>query len=399
MNLMQQGILVEKPRISSIDLVRGLVMVVMALDHVRHFFHDSALLYEPTELGKTTPILFFTRWITHFCAPAFVLLAGVAIRISSRRKSKKDLRGFLITRGLWLIFLELIIIRFSFFFNWYFDLIVFQVIWVIGAAMILMAVLIHLRDYALLALAIVILAGHNLLDGLIVEPTSPLYPAYTCLFRSGYITLTAQSGIQVMYPLIPWLGIMLLGYFLGRWYSKEYDVLRTSYLLIAGLVMLLLFVVLRYINTYGDPSPWKVHHDMTFTVLSFLNCEKYPPSLLFTCMTLAPLLILLSILEKVSIRFLNPLVVFGRVPLFYYILHFYLIHIAALWLFLLRTGRSLGDVDFHISESFGGIEPGSGYSLSVVYVAWLATVLILYPVSLWYSTFKSRQTRWWMSYV
>jgi uncharacterized membrane protein len=399
MHLTQQGILVEKPRISTIDIIRGLVMVIMVLDHVRHFMHADAFQYEPTDLSRTTPFLFFTRFITHFCAPAFVLLAGMAVNISGKRKTKKELRTFLLTRGLWLIFLEVVIIRFSFFFNLYYDFTVLQVIWAIGAAMVAFGLLIQLKESVLLVFGLIILFGHNLTDLVSISATHAMYIPWTLLLKPGYIAINEQAGIQVMYPVIPWLGVLMLGYGLGKWYRKEYDVLRPTYLVITGSAMIFIFIVLRYFNVYGDPHPWTTQKDLTFTVLSFLNCEKYPPSLLFVCMTLGPLLLLLAALEKITVTFLKPLLIFGRVPLFFYILHFYLIHIVTLFLFMQKTGKSWSDLDFHITASFGGITPEGGYSLPYVYLAWISFVIVLYPLCIWYDRIKRSQVHWVVNYV
>ncbi len=399
MQHIQQGVLVEKPRISSIDIVRGLVMVIMVLDHVRHFMHADALLYEPTELSKTTPVLFFTRWITHFCAPAFVLLAGMAIRISAKRKSPSALRYFLLTRGLWLLLLEVIVMRFSFTFNWYFDLIFFQVIWAIGASMIVLALFIQLSEKLILAVSLIILFGHNALDYFNVNETHALYVPFTLLFRSGYIPLTDNSGIMVMYPLMPWLGVLMLGYVVGRWFSHDFDKLRAPYLFITGCAMIVLFVLLRFTNLYGDPHGWEAQHNFMYTVLSFLNCEKYPPSLLYVLMTLGPVFITLAVLEKIKTPILNPLLTIGRVPLFFYIIHFFMIHIVALAIFMVQTGTSWSALDFHVSATFGGITPGSGVSLPYVFVAWVGFVLVLYPLCRWYNAIKSRSNHWFLSYV
>jgi uncharacterized membrane protein len=400
MNLsLQQGVLVERSRISSIDIARGVIMVIMALDHSRHFFDGDSLLYEPTDLAKTTPFLFFTRWITHFCAPGFVLLAGTSIRINMGKKPIGDLSTFLITRGLWLIFLEVVVIRFLIIFNWYYDFSILQVIWAIGMSMIVMALFIRLKDHFILAIALIIIFGHNFLDGVSIDSSNPLYVPALLSFKTGYIAFTETAGLYVGYPFVQWLGIMMLGYVLGKWFSHEYHVLRPTYLLIAGISMVLLFIVLRYINIYGDPRPWEGQKDMMFTILSFLNCEKYPPSLLYILMTIGPLLIAMALLETVRTKVLAPLEIFGRVPLFYYVLHFLFLHLAALLYYLVKTGKSFSDLDFHAGASFGGINPDIGHDLVAVYVAWIAVVVILFPLCYWYSNLKRKKKSWWLSYV
>jgi uncharacterized membrane protein len=392
--------LVEKTRVSSIDLVRGLVMVIMALDHVRDFFHHDSFISEPTNMATTTPVFFFTRWITHFCAPTFVMLAGTSIYLNSQKKSKKELSLFLLSRGAWLMILEVVVIRFSFFFNVYYDLTIFQVIWVIGAAMVCMALIIHLSDYVVLALGLLIIFGHNATDGIQLTTESPFYAIWVALHQTGMIGLTEGKNLLIFYPLLPWLGIMMAGYGLGMIYKKSVDAAkRQRILLIAGFGAITLFVIIRAINIYGDPAPWAAQKNGVFTLMSFLNCTKYPPSLLYSLMTLGPMLIILSLLEKRPMHFLNPLLIFGRVPLFYYILHFYVIHVVSLTFYLQKTGKSLSSLDFHFDRSFGGITPDGGYSLGITYLFWISIVLALYPVCKWYYHYKSTHNNWWLSYL
>lgn len=392
----------SKARISSIDVVRGLVMIIMALDHARDFFHIGAFNYDPTNLETTTPAIFFTRWITHFCAPTFVMLAGTSIYINSQKKGKKDLSMFLLTRGIWLIILEIVVIRFSFFFNLYYDITILQVIWVIGASMICMAGLIHLNYKIILGIGLLILFGHNTTDTLTVTPESSLFGIWTFLLDGGFLALTEGKNIFVVYPLIPWLGIMLLGFCLGRLYAKDYvPKTRQTMLIRIGIIAIALFMLIRFINIYGNPRPWAEQNSSLFTVISFLNCEKYPPSLLYTLMTLGPILILLAMLEKIQLpkRLIQPLVVFGRVPLFYYVLHFFLIHLISLGLFMNKTGKSFSELDFHFNNGFGGITSEGGYSLTITYLLWMAVVVALYPLCAWYNRYKSTHGHWWLSYL
>lgn len=393
-------VLTAKQRISSIDLVRGIVMVIMALDHARDFYHIGAFVYNPTDMATTTPVLFFTRWITHFCAPAFVLLAGTSIYITGHRKSTSDLSVFLLTRGFWLIVVEIVVMRFSFFFNFYYDVTILQVIWVIGASMVCMAALVHIPSRAVLALGLLIIFTHNILDVLQVDPASSFYPVWAVLRQSGFFSVTEGSDILVFYPLIPWLGIMMAGYGLGQLYRTEVSPeARRRTLLRIGSAAVILFVILRLINAYGDPAPWSVQKDWLYTVMSFLNCTKYPVSLLYTLMTLGPVLIALALLERIKIKADNPFLIFGRVPLFYYILHFFIIHTTALLLFMHKTGTSFSELDFHFSNSFGGITPEGGYSLFWAYVGWIAVVVTLYPLCRWYNRYKASRKSWWLSYV
>jgi uncharacterized membrane protein len=391
-------VLVEKPRLSSIDMVRGIIMVIMALDHVRDFFHQGALTSNPTDLATTTPAIFFTRWITHFCAPTFVMLAGLSIYLSASRKPKKDLTYFLISRGLWLILLEVVVVRFGFTFNMYFDITFFEVIWVIGASMVCMAGLIHLKDNVVLIIGLLITFGHNATDGIQLQNDHPLFALWVLLRQTGFLG-TPENGVIVIYPLLPWLGIMMLGYSLGRLYTSYSAERRRAILVKLGIGAIILFVTLRLINVYGDPAPWSTQPTSLFTFISFLNCTKYPVSLLYTLMTLGPILLLLAFLDNKLFSPVNPFVVFGRVPLFYFILHFYIIHSASLLFFMQKTNRSLSEIDFHFSKGFGGITPEGGYSLSLAYLAWISLVILLYPICRWYNRYKSTHDYKWLSYL
>ncbi|MFD0999087.1 DUF1624 domain-containing protein [Ohtaekwangia kribbensis] len=394
------GVLVEKPRISSIDLVRGIIMIIMALDHTRDFFHADANVFQPTDLTKTNPILFFTRWITHFCAPTFVFLSGTAARISLQRKSKKELSMFLLTRGLWLVILEFTIVRFGILFNLYYDFVIMQVIWVIGTSMIVLSALVFLPEMVIGILGLIFILGHNAFDAHPLDPTDSGYTIWAILRQTGAIPLDANHLVLAFYPLIPWLGIMLAGYAIGKWYTREYDATqRRKQLLTAGIIAVLLFIVLRFINIYGDPALWSTQKNIVFTILSFINCTKYPPSLLYTLMTLGPVLIILSWMEGKELNFLKPALVFGRVPLFYYVLHFYLIHTISLISYMIINDKSLSEVDFHFGNAFGGIPTGWGYSLGIVYIAWISVVVALYPVCKWYNRYKSTHSYTWLSYV
>jgi uncharacterized membrane protein len=413
-------LLVEKPRISSIDLMRGVVMVIMALDHTRGFFHIVAFTINPTDLAQTTPAIFLTRWITHFCAPTFVFLSGTSIRLSLQRKSKKELSRFLCTRGLWLVFLEFTVVRFSFFFNLYYDATVVQVIYTIGMSMIIMSAIIHLKEKIILIAGIVITAGHNLLDSAKLDPGHPLFAFWRFVYQAGPLQIGPGKFFLVEYPVLPWLGIMMLGFSMGQWYVKGFDpVQRQKLMLIVGLGGTLLFLILRGINVYGDPAPWQFQKESIRTLLSFINCSKYPVSLLYTLMTLGPVLIFLSLMEKISIQRWKPVEVFGRVPMFYYIMHFFLIHILAIAVFLIVRHKTFADLNFHFfaesgggkqSESqfgtipslsgyFGGIPLSAGYGLRWVYIAWTGIVLIMYPLCKKYNAYKSSHSHWWLSYL
>lgn len=400
--------LTEKPRIASIDLLRGIVMVIMALDHSRDFFHWQANLFDPTDLDRTYPALFFTRWITHFCAPVFVLLSGVAIRISAQRKSKRELSLFLLTRGLWLVFLEAVVMRLLFTFQLYFDLTIFQVIWAIGASMIVLSACIFAGPRFILLAGLVLLFGHDALNVIQLQPGDSGYSIWVLLEQTGFLRPGSESVIMVLYPLIPWLSVMMLGYSIGTLYTPGNTVARKIWVRRIGLAAIALFVLLRFMNVYGDPKPWSQQQNALYTFMSFINCTKYPASLLYLLMTLGPSLLLLSFLDEWIVSRKNPLLVFGRVPLFYYLLHFLVLHIVALFLYMMITNTVLDNVDFHTnfgmipsqpSNAFGGIPFGYGYGLGWVYVAWIGVVIALYPVCKKYNTYKSTHRDWWLSYL
>lgn len=399
MTTVTDGVLVEKPRISSIDLMRGIVMVIMALDHTRDFYHLDNLLFDPTDLTKTNPAVFFTRWITHYCAPTFVMLSGASIAISRGRKSKGELARFLLTRGLWLIFLEVTVIRFGLVFNFIFDAFIFQVIWVIGAAMVAMSALIYLPSRAIWIGGLTIVFGHNLLD---LVPITPEHGAGFVLwgfFHQTFFSFDSNPIIIVPYPVLPWLGIMMSGYGVGLMFSPAFEATRRKKLLLyMGATAILLFIALRLINLYGDPAPWSVQKDGVFTFMSFVNTTKYPPSLMYTLMTLGPVLVILSWMEKTELSVLKPIIVYGRVPLFYYILHFQIIHASAMLIYALSNHVSFSDLTFRFDQTLG--VPAAGrYGLFGTYVAWISIVLFLYPLCAWYNRYKSTHKHWWLSYL
>lgn len=393
-------VLIQKVRISSIDTVRGFVMFIMALDHVRDYFHIDAFNFNPTDLERTSPAIFFTRWITHICAPTFVLLSGVSARLALERKTKKELSIHLLTRGLWLIFLELTVIRFGLLFNFYYDFTLFLVIWVIGLSMVILAALAHLGERAVLTIGLVLVFGHNAFDGMRLQPGDQGFALWTFVNQAGLVQISSNRFFLVGYALIPWLGIMLTGYGIGTWFTKNLDATkRSTYLLRAGIISILLFIILRFINIYGDPAPWSPQKDAVFTIMSFLNCTKTPISLLFTLMTLGLTFSLLWLMENSTQLNIQPLIVLGRVPLFFFILHFYLAHFLALVLLMISKGISFSKIDFHFTAGFGGIPPNTGISLPWVYVVWIGVVLMCYPICKKYNEFKSTHRYWWLSYL
>jgi uncharacterized membrane protein len=405
-------------RIDSIDLLRGVVMVVMMLDHTRDFIHSATYQFDPTDLTQTNVALFLTRWITHFCAPVFVFLAGTGVYLRiARGKSKRDLSRFLITRGLWLVVLEFTVVRFRATFNPDYSSLglMMQVIWVIGVSMIVLAALIHLPVRLVAGFGVLMIALHNLLDRFHVQgwrgPGSAV-PGYGAklliILHQAFEPFPIAGGrppvLFVLYPLIPWIGVMAAGYAFGKIY--QWDAARRQKLLLRlGTFATVLFIVLRAVNLYGDPSRWSPQITTTFTILSFLNTTKYPPSLLFLLMTLGPAFVALAWVERSrasgahleSSNIRGFFVTFGRVPLFFYLLQWptarliaIVLHFAAgkpwRWMF-----GSLAGVDAPPS--------GVGFNLAVVYPSWLVGVLLLYPLCRWFASVKARRRDWWLSYL
>ena len=390
----------SKPRVASIDIARGIVMVIMALDHTREFFHADVGLFDPTDLTKTNPVLFFTRWITHFCAPTFVFLSGISAYISRQRKSTKELSWFLLTRGLWLIVLEFTIVRFGLVFNLYYDFIIFQVIWVIGASMVVLSALVYLPQKVILALGLLLIFGHNLLDAIQIVPGEPGHFLWAIMQQAGFFQIAPGHVVLAAYPLLAWLGIMLTGYGIGFLFDRNFDAAKRNRILFySGIGAILIFLVLRSGNFYGDRSSWTVKQNSIFTIMSFINVTKYPVSLLYTLLTIGPVLIMLPLIDKLRTGVTEPLRIIGRVPLFYYILHFYLIHVSSLCVYLITTGKSWSELDFHFVAGFGGIPGGAGYALGWVYVAWICIVIALYPLCRWYHHYKSHHAQWWLNYL
>lgn len=389
-----------KPRIESIDLLRGIVMIFMALDHVRDYFHADAFLYDPTDLTKTSFILFFTRWITHYCAPTFVFLAGTSAFIVGIRKGKKELSRFLLTRGLWLIFLELVVVNFGWFFNFHFPLVTLLVVWVIGFGMIVLAALVYLPWKIILAIGIVFVAGHNAFDGFHVPGDQPDAIVWSVLHEFGRFDLPTGRVLFVGYPVIPWVGVILLGYCFGNFYQPAFDAARRKKLLIyIGSAAVILFVVLRFINGYGDSSHWSAQERPGFTFLSFLKVSKYPPSLLYVLMTLGPAILFLAFSEGHIGKLGNRITVLGRVPMFYYLVHIYFIHLFALIAAML-TGYDASTMIFDTwVDSSPGLT-GYGFSLGATYLVWIGLLIVIYPLCLWYDRYKTtHRGDWWLSYI
>jgi len=378
-------------------------MIIMALDHVRDFVHRGAMSASPTDLATTTPLLFLTRWVTHLCAPTFMLTAGLgAFLWWQRGKTNTQLSVFLLSRGAWLMLLEVTVMRWAY----DFDLVrrypvLLLVLWVLGLCMVGLAGLIWLPIPALATLSLAVIALHNGLDGVTADRFGSAAGVWNLLHQPGAFVI---AGIPVIvgYPLIPWIAVMALGFCAGPLFLMERE-RRRRVLVAIGAAALVWFVAERAINGYGDPVPWGTQSSPGYTVLSFLNTTKYPPSLDFLLMTLGPALLALAWLDRPGLKPSNPLVVFGRVPLFYFVLHFYLAHLAAVLLAFARYGVSARTFVFHRVPSMGGpaalFPPRFGEDLWVVYVVWGVLVLALYPACRWFGRLKARRREWWLGYL
>lgn len=368
-------------RIASIDVLRGLVMALMALDHTRDFF--SAGSFNPRDV--TEPALFLTRWITHLCAPTFIFLAGLSAFLYGRGRSARDLSRFLFNRGCWLILIEFTLVRFGWTFDLGFHRWTAGVIFVIGASMVVLAVLIWLPRWAIAVVAFVMIAGHNLLDGVSADDLGAAAPVWHALHEPGFVHRGEAVRVYVLYPLIPWIGVMAAGYLLGPVMKLEAEARRRALFRLGALVTLG-FVLLRASNLYGDPVPWTGQESWLATLLSFLNCEKYPPSLLYLMMTLGPALMLLAFFDQARGSFARVLATFGQVPFFYYVVHIYLIHGLAVVTGVAMTGALTNT-------------PAIGLGLPGIYLVWLLVLVLLYPICRWFAGQKERGAGWWWSYL
>jgi uncharacterized membrane protein len=384
-------------RIEAVDVVRGLIIALMALDHVRDFFGDQSA--QPTDLASTTVALFFTRWVTHICAPTFFLLSGVSARLTLGRMSKPALSRFLLSRGAWLIFLELVVMRFALQFNVDYHVTIITVLWGLGWSMMILAGLIWLPVWSIAGFGLILVAGHNALGGIDASNLGTLGPLWSFLHAPGILFSNGHSVVVVSYVLIPWVGVTALGYVLGQIYQSN-AAHRRRLLLWIGLGVTLGFVVLRWVNVYGDPVPWATQRSVLWTVISFLNTNKYPPSLLFLLMTLGPTLLLLGAFENGVPRALRPALILGKVPLFFYILHFYLIHLLATAASYLRFGEVANTFQSPDLAHFPFTQPpGWGAPLSVIYLLWIAVIVLMFPLCYWYAKFKGRRKDWWLGYL
>jgi uncharacterized membrane protein len=378
-------------RLDSIDLLRGLVMVLMALDHTRDFFAAGG----PNPRDITDPALFLTRWVTHFCAPTFIFLAGVsAFLYGERGRSVRQVSLFLLTRGLWLILIELTLMRVCWTFSFHINVFVMQVIWVTGASMVVLAGLVHLPRWAIATVGLAMIAGHNLLDGIDAEDLGNAAWLWTLLHQPGLIEVAPHIKLFVLYNLVPWSGVMAAGYALGPVFRLD-PASRRSFLIRTGAAVTAGFVVLRATNLYGDPAAWSVQASVLRTLLSFVDCEKYPPSLLFLMMTLGPALILLALFERAHGAIAGAITTFGRVPFFFYVVHVAFIHALAVgfaWI-------TVGDIGWMFGSSLSQKPASYGLNLLGVYAVWLCVVAALYPPCRAFAAVKQRRREWWWSYL
>jgi len=384
-----------KSRIESLDLLKGLVIVIMAIDHVRDYFHYSSYFFDPTDPTLTNIPLFFTRFITNFCAPAFSFLAGLSALMVGKRKTQNELSIFLLKRGLWLVFVELVIMNFGWCFDITFKTVGFQVIWILGISMIFLAGLIHLPKKAILIFSCLLVFGHNLLDNIHFDDSI----LWAFLHERKAFLTTPDHIFRVGYSIIPWVAVMSLGYYFGSFYDKAFEPLKRKKLFnIIGIASILFFLILRGINIYGNLLPWKDYGNFTQNLFSFLNLTKYPPSLSFLLVTLGGAFLFLANSENLKGKVVNFFCVFGRVPFFFYIIHIYLIHFLALMVAEF-TGFGwqkmiLPALPFRVEEL-----KGFGFNLAIVYLVWFFVIALLYPLCKKFDTYKqNNKDKRWLSY-
>ena len=394
-----ENLSVPKQRIISIDILRGIVMLIMALDHVRDFFHITAMTADPLDLQTTTPALFFTRWITHFCAPIFVFLSGTSAYLASRKRTKKESGLFLIKRGFWLVLVEVIVMTLAITFNPFYNTIIFQVIWAIGWSMVLLGLFSFINFQMIVVIGFLLTFGHNILDFMPAPKSGWEQIVSSLLFTSAdkFMPINQTHFVLDLYAILPWTGIMFLGYAFGTVYKNGATTLSRKKMLRLGICVTSFFITLRFINVYGDPSHWSHQKNALYTLLSFVNVTKYPPSLLYTCMTIGPAMILLSLLDNAQSHASRVFRMYGAVPFFYYVLHFYLIHLLLVIVFFL-SGYSEKDI-VNPQAPFLFRPQNFGFHLPVVYLIWLFVIVVLYKPCQWFYRYRSTHRQWWLSYL
>jgi len=383
---------ISKPRIESIDLLKGLAMIIMALDHVRDYFHYDSFMFDPSDPLQSNLPIFFTRFMTHFCAPAFAFLAGTSAFMVGKRKSKKELSVFLFKRGLWLVFIEMTIVNFAWFFDIYFRSPGLLVIWSLGISMIVLGALVHFSKYFILAFSCVLIFGHNLLDNFHMGGRM----FWSIVHERDIFKLYDDVNFYIEYPIIPWIAVMSIGYFFGTFYEPSFDPnKRKKSFNIIGISAISLFIVLRSFNIYGDPIHFNDYGMSTQTLMSFLQLTKYPPSVLYLLVTLGAAFLFLANTENVRGKVVNFFCTFGRVPFFYYIIHLYLIHIIAM---IFAQFSGFGWKAMILSE--WSMPKGFGYDLIVVYLVWIGVIILLYPLCKLFDNYKQgHKEKVWLSYL
>lgn len=389
---MESALPLQKPRIHSIDILRGIIMVLMAIDHTRDFFSNAD--FNPLDLDKTNAAYYLTRWVTHLCAPTFIFLSGASAYLSSQKKTRQQTSRFLLSRGLWLIFLELTVVGFAWQFDVGFHTTIAQVIWAIGFSMIFLAALVYLKPLHIGIIGLALILGHNLLDVIKSASWGQYKFFWMFLHEQNFYAFSKTHAILLLYPVVPWCGVMAAGYAFGTLFQLEPAARRRLFVQI-GLGCLLLFLVLRLFNLYGDPRPWVHQHTLEKEVFDIMNVQKYPPSLAYLLATLGVSIPALGLLEYTQNRITKIFTVYGRVPMFYYVLHIYLLHIAVE---LTALAKHIPAKEFAYS-GLPLLGPHNGFDLPIVYLIWLLVVIVLYFPCRWFMKIKQRRHDWWLSYI
>lgn len=385
-------------RINSLDILKGAIIVIMSLDHFRDYFHFEAFFFNPTDPENTNPATFFIRWITHYCAPIFAFLAGVSAYIVGNKYDQKYLSKFLLSRGVWLVFVEIVIMNFGWRFDVNFSFLVLQVIWMLGICMILLSLMIWMSKKQILISSILIIFGHNILDRF--DISGNLF--WAILHKLEFFKLNDLNTLGIAYPILPWIGVMSLGYYFGHYYQRNYKSdHRIKLLRLTGVLSIVGFFVLRLLNSYGNSKPWIMYDLVSQSIYSFMDPQKYPPSLSYLLMTLGPMFLLLAILELRKKTFLsNVLIVFGRVPFFFYILHVYVIHLFAM---IASEIYGFGWESMILKEPIWMLPSklqGYGFTTLTMLILWVLFVISMYPICKKFGDYKMKnKQKKWLSYL
>lgn len=381
-------------RLTSIDFTRGIVIVIMALDHIRDLLHTGGVTVDPLDLNTTTLGLFMTRFVTHFCAPVFVFLAGTSAYLMTQQQNNLlKTQKFLFSRGIWLIFLEIVVVGFGIWWDLKFRTILFQVIFAIGVGFIVLSALIKFKAQTLGIIGLLIIGLHDALPHLSFPNNKVAEFIWTILFQRGFFNFSPDRGLIIGYAIVPWLGIMLFGFGFGKVFEMEVS-RRRKILLLSGSIAMVLFITLRGFNLYGDAKPWSIQPSGTFSFLSFINVSKYPPSLLYTAITLSVMFFVLFLADEKDNKVTRFFITYGRVPMFFYLLHWYVVH-ASMFVMILMQGVTWQQMPFGLMQ-FGRPEVGVGLELPYVYLYWVGLILFMYPLCRWYGNYKAgnKQKKW-----